>query len=323
MAVVGTLSSLNLIAGAGILGNVGGVPIAANIELSNSISTYTSVGVVSQFSNIASNGYISIGIVANTFPALTNVVPTAYQSDLGSGTMTGAINTQSTKIMCGGDLGKFSQVFNAGQALVSQTNQLINSTLNANSVENTTAFTSNDNLMTGGLSGVTLAFPSFSEDLGKLGFLIDLNNLNNLGTPSSILKQIDFFTNLPPGLRTALLNAGLPEDLVDNLQTSSVTDSQEKIIYEVMTQITGNALTQVLTLLRVTTTGITNMADLLNPIKIFPNSFNTLTAPTANGLRGIYINATGTVNSLLSTTLPDSVLNPLQGNPLQNMTVTQ
>jgi hypothetical protein len=61
------------------------------------------------------------------------------------------------------------------------------------------------------------------------------------------------------------------------------------------------------------------MADLLNPVKILPRSYNTLTAPTADGLRGIYINEAGAVNSKLETELPDSVLAPLTGNPLQNL----
>ena len=86
-----------------------------------------------------------------------------------------------------------------------------------------------------------------------------------------------------------------------------------------MTQITGAELAQILRLLRVTTPGIATMADLVNPVKLFPLSFNTLTAPTANGLRGIYINAQGAVNTSLETTLPASVLAPLTGNPLQNL----
>ena len=61
------------------------------------------------------------------------------------------------------------------------------------------------------------------------------------------------------------------------------------------------------------------MADLLNPVKIFPLSFNTLTAPTNNGLRAIYIDQNGQVNTVLENTLPASVLLPLQGNPLQNL----
>ena len=86
-----------------------------------------------------------------------------------------------------------------------------------------------------------------------------------------------------------------------------------------MTKITGESLAQILRLLRVTTPGITTMADLLNPVKILPRSYNTLTAPTANGLRGIYINAAGAVNTRLETELPASVLAPLTGNPLQNL----
>ena len=38
---IGILSSVNLIAGAGILGNVGGYPIDANADLTNAISSYT------------------------------------------------------------------------------------------------------------------------------------------------------------------------------------------------------------------------------------------------------------------------------------------
>ena len=112
MTILGTLSSVNLIAGAGILGNIGGVAIGANAELTSNISAYTSIPVVSQFAAVAGTGYISINIVANTFPALTNAIPTAYQSSLGSGTMTAAITTQSGNILGGGDLGKFEQIFN-------------------------------------------------------------------------------------------------------------------------------------------------------------------------------------------------------------------
>jgi len=86
-----------------------------------------------------------------------------------------------------------------------------------------------------------------------------------------------------------------------------------------MTKITGEELAQILRLLRVSTPGIATMADLLDPVKILPRSYNTLTAPTSNGLRGIYINEAGAVNSRLETELPASVLAPLTGNPLQNL----
>jgi len=318
MSVIGTLSSINLIAGAGIIGNVGGVPLSANTALGNNISSYTNLSVVSQFANIASSGYVDQNIVANIFPALTNAIPIAYQGSLGNGTMTSAISFQSNQIMGSGDIGKFAQVFSAAQAFVNQTNQLIITTVNANSAPNTTAYTTQDNLITGSLSGISLAFPAFGTDLSRLGNLLNLNNLNNLGSPVALLQQIADLSNPTPGLQTALLNSGIPEDIVEDLGNAVWTDQQQKLAYQAMTQVTGAELAQILRLLKVTTPGIESMADLLNPIKLFPLSFNTLTAPTTNGLRAIYINQSGQVNTLLENTLPASVLSPLQGNPLQN-----
>lgn len=323
MAVIGSLSSLNLIAGAGILGNVGGVPITANTNLSNNISQYTSVSVVSRFANIVSSGYINQNIVANSFPALVNAIPTAYQGTLGSGTMTAAIAFQANRIVVPGDLGKFAQIFSQAQAFVTQTNQLINTAVNANSAPNTTAYSGSDNLITGGFSDISLAFPAFGTDLARLGNLINLNNLDNLGSPAALLKQIADLSNPTPGLQTALLRVGIPQDIVDDLSNARWTDRLQKLAYDAMTQVTGTDLSQILRLLKITTPGIQTMADLLNPIKIFPLSYNSLTAPTNNGLRAIYINQAGNVNSTLQTTLPASVLAPLQGNPLQNLPKVQ
>jgi hypothetical protein len=319
MTILGTLSSVNLIAGAGILGNVGGVAIGANADLTSNISSYTSVPVVSQFATIAGTGYISINIVANTFPALTNAVPTAYQGTLGSGnTMTAVITAQSNDILGGGDLGKFEQIFNSSVGYQQQANQLIKSTLNATDPNVVTGFTSQDNTITGGFSDLTQAFAAFGADLAQLGFLIDLSNLNNLGNPAALLEQISALSNPTPGLTTALLDAGISQDAIDNIGTITFTPAEQKLIYQAMTKVTGSDLAQVLKLLRVTTSNINTMADLLNPYKIFPRSYITLTAPTANGLRGIYVDTAGSVNTHLATTLPENVLVPLEGNALQN-----
>ena len=318
MAVIGTLSSVNLIAGAGILGNVGGIPISANTSLSNNISIYTSLSAVSQFATIAATGFISINIMANTLPALTNAIPLVYQGDLGNGTLTSATTAWANTIMGSGDLGKFEQTLSSSQAFVSQTNRLIKTTLNATDANNVTGFTTQDNLSTGGVSGISEAFQAFGTDLARLGNLIDLNNLNNLGNPAAVLRQIGSLASTTPALNSALLAAGVPDDLIED-EEASYTVRQQQLIYQAMTQITGAELAQILRLLRVTTPGIATMADLVNPVKLFPLSFNTLTAPTANGLRGIYINAQGAVNTALETTLPASVLSPLTGNPLQNL----
>jgi hypothetical protein len=319
MAVLGTLSSVNLIAGAGILGNVGGVPISANSSVSSNISAYTSVAIVSRFAALVATGYVPLNIVSGTFPALTNSIPTAFQGNLGTATLTSTITTEVNNLLGNGDIGKFAQVLSAAQGYVSQTNRLIKTTLNATSANNVTGFTTQDNLSTGGLSGVSQAFAAFGADLAQLGFLIDMNNLNNLGSPAALLRQIGTIASTTPALNTALLNAGLPADLVDAPDTAQYTDQQQRLIYQAMTKVTGEPLAQILRLLRVSTPGIATMADLLDPVKILPRSYNTLTAPTSNGLRGIYISEAGAVNTRLETELPASVLAPLTGNPLQNL----
>jgi hypothetical protein len=316
---VGVLSSVNLIAAAGILGNVGGRAIDANADLSNAISTYTTTPVVARFLAIASSGYVDQNIVANVFPALTDAVPAVYQSNFGNARFTSTIVAINNQILGNGDLGKFEQVFSTAQSFVIQINRIIKTVINANSPSNTTTFTSQDNLSTGGISSVSQAFSAFGADLAQLGVLIDLKNLNNLGNPAAVLRQLAKVSGITPALNTALLNVGIPESDIANSVNTEFTDRQQRLIYVAMTEITGIELQQILKLLRVTTAGLITMADLLNPVKIFPRSYNTLTAPTASGLRGIYINSAGAVNSRLETELPASVLAPLTGNPLQNM----
>jgi hypothetical protein len=321
---VAQYTAVNLIAGAGILGNVGGVALAANTALGNAISTYTSNSTVSRFANIVSSaasnagGAITYSVVSSTAPWLTNSLPAAYSNIYGV-TMTNAITSQAANIMGHGDLGKFNQVFGAAQGLVASSNEIINSVAAANSHSTAVGFTNTDNAITGGVSALTQAFQAFALDLGRLGRAINLANLNNLGSPQALLQQLLAIAGFPTGLNTALLNAGLTVNEITTISTTGMTDAQQKKAYTAMTQVTGQDLLEVLSLLRVQTSGIVTMADLLNPAKTFPNSFNTFSAPTADGYRGIYLNSTGTVNTNLETTLPQSVLYPLQGNPLQNM----
>jgi len=320
MTVLGTLSAINLTAAAGLLGNVGGVALGANLNLTSNITAYTNVGVVNQFANVASSGYVSINIVANSFPALTNAVPTAYQGDIGSGTLTSIVTAQINQIMCNGDLGQFDQVFSTADGFVFTNNQLIKSAINANNSNVTTNYTNQDNIITGELSDLTLAFVPFSNDLARLGILINFENLDNFGTPAAILQQIGTYSYSVPSLNTALINAGLPEDKVNDLANATFTDAEQKLIYQAMTTITGGDLVEILKLLKITTPGLTVMSDLLNPVKIFPESFVTFTAPTVNGLRAIYLNSAGTVNSALETELPADVLVALQGTVSPTMT---
>jgi len=135
-------------------------------------------------------------------------------------------------------------------------------------------------------------------------------------------------TNLSPAIRSALIQVGLSTNTVDSLSSPSatLTDNEERLIYRAMLNITGPDLKQICNILGVTlpvvnsgTLGdpqnpsLTTMADLLNPVKIFPTSFASLTVRTYNQnttseLRLIYDNTSGTINSNLLQYLPRYVL---------------
>lgn len=321
---VAQYSAVNLIAGAGILGNVGGVPLASNIALGNAIAAYSANPVVSRYASIVSlassnaNSAITYSTTASVAPWLTNSLPSAYSGLYGT-TMTNAVTAQAANIMGGGDIGKFDQVFSSASGLISISNQLITSAQAANSQSTAVSFVNVDNTITSGISSITEAFDAFATDLRLLGRAINLANLNNLGSPQALIRQIIAVSSVPSGVRTAMLEAGLTANNIATLNTVDLTDSEEKKLYTAMTQVTGQTLLEVLSVLRVQTPNIMTMADLLNPVKTFPNSYNTFSAPTTNGFRGIYINSSGAINSNLASTLPKNVLIPLDGNPLQNL----
>ena len=328
-------SSLQLIAGAGILGNVGGVTILANTSVVSAIGNYYAVPAIAQYSNVVVTGN---AVLANTvvsslltlgntsFPAVTDTTPNTFSSGIGVLPLlgfAGVISTQINNIMGNGDLGKFDQLFSGASGYADQINGLINSSINANTLPANQTFQSQDSVITGGLSQITQAFGAFGNDLGRLGLVLDLDNLPNIGSPQALLNRLTTLSTLPAAVYTVLLDAGVSSTSLGDLPDASMTDAEQKLAYEGMTKITGATLAQVLSIFRVTTARITTMADLLNPVKLFPSSFNTLTAPTSDGLRAIYIDSTGAVNSNLLTILPPSVLAPLLGNQTAQSTYAQ
>lgn len=333
--MAGYLSSVNLIAGAGILGNIGGVPISANSSVIQTISDYGNLAVVVQFANIRATGNAVLSgntsanltnLASNVFPGLTDAVPSAYISSFGNTPLSGfltIVTSDINDIMGNGDLGKFEQILNQSETFRISSNQLINSAVNANNAAANSTYVNQDSTITGGLSQITQAFGAFGEDLIALGYAIDLDNLNNLGSPQALLRQIYTRSNGIPELNTALTEAGITQNVLDNIGSLNMTPEQQKIVFDIMSNITKSALVQVLRLLKVTTPYLTNLAELLNPVKAFPKSFNTLTAPTVNGIRAIYINSSGAVNTNLATELPSNVLVPLQGYATSSNTYSQ
>lgn len=319
------------IAGAGMLPGAGAVSglgssLGVSSALTSTLGSFNALPITGQFSNIVSSatGVLGSGTLdslrtlgAGTFPALTNAIPGGFAGPLGpiasggvfDGGFTGLISQTASGIMGSGDLTQFGQIFNSAQGFAGQANQFVNSGLNLGGITSTFGPVTGgmDNIITGGFSQVSEAFGSLGSDLGNLGNLINMNNLPNLGSPAALVGQLASVGGLVPGVETALRTAGVDSGSIARLATGGfvdVGDSANKLLYDGLTRVTGTELAQVKSVLGVRTPNIANMADLLNPAKILPNSYTTLTMPTPDGLRGIYA-ANNTVNTNIERFLQD------------------
>jgi hypothetical protein len=211
------------------------------------------------------------------------------------------------------DLSIFCQGFGALVGYNGITNNFINSAVNSQNYLAGT-YTNADNMVSGSITSVNLCTSQWGNDLANLGGLINLANLNELGTPLALVQQLAKIGGITPDITLAFSNAGVSLDVVVNLSSPTVvvTTSDQQAMYNAMTQITGTSLTQILQILGVTTLNINTMADLLNPYKIFPTSFQTLTFTGTNGVKqNIYVNSTGTVNSTVQQYLPNIAVNTI------------
>ena len=333
-----------MIAGATLSNNQG---VAIATDFTNAISSYTSTTLLTPLfatlgNSTAANlsGTTLLGLetmAANICPALADNTPDTYAPTIGNilgnsnngnsiTGFTGVITNIGNTYLGNGNVTVFAQVFSGSQSYINQTNDFINSAYNSQTYLGST-FTSMNSLITGNLTDVNLALPSFGSDLARLGFLIDLADLGNFGLPSTVFRRLATVTNLTPGITIALKTMGLTTSQIESITDpdATLTDTVERKLYQAMTLITGAELQQVCFILDITLTvagvnttqpqnpGLSTMADLLNPVKIFPTSFASLTVRTYNQnttseLRAIYLDSTGNVNSKLTEYLPRYVI---------------
>lgn len=298
------LTPLQLIAGASLLQNQG---LVVSPALSASIASYESTPLMQAFLAAAALDPGLDTLAANSVPAFSNSIPAAY-SALGT-QMTDVILGQAQADFGSGDISKFIQALNLVLAYCENTNIFINSAVNSQTYLANT-FTSTNDMITGDVTTINLSTTSFGQDLANLGNLIDLNDLTDFGSPLALVQRVVETTGNIPALSLLLLSEGVSQDIVFSLTdpTISVTDSVQRLMYVAMTKITGSDLDQILKVLKITTVGIENMADLLNPLKLFPDSFQSLTVTTPQGPRAIYVSASGAVNTSLLQSLPSYVV---------------
>jgi hypothetical protein len=149
-----------------------------------------------------------------------------------------------------------------------------------------------NDLITADITGVSLATTVFGQDLINLGRAIDLSTLWTFGFPSHLLATIKKYNALTDSLTLALLASGLTNSEIEQVITDTgVTTAQQQKIYAAFLIITGVDLESILVSLNCKTTGFDNLGDLLNVRKLFPNSYDTLTVPIYNAVRGLPTNS--------------------------------
>jgi len=288
---------------------------AAIMGSSTSISNYTygtiiSDTVLNNLTNAITQGYVRyntgdmslstytnlLAIGSTTIPALGNSPPSTYSGSqsynflytgqnasygyyrLFSWQAYNEYNYKSSLPNYTNFLGSFQQ---AG-SYISQSNQSI-MTLK-NSLEFLTGTYSNMNdLTTADITGVSLATTDFGQDLVNLGKALDLKTISTFGLPSNLLATIKNVNGLTASLRIALLASGLSVSDVDRATSNNnVTPNQQQLIYGAFLIIAGVDLDEILISLNCKTSGLETLADLLNPRKMFPISYLTLTVPVYN-----------------------------------------
>lgn len=306
----GLLTPLQLIAGASLINNGG---ISVGTDLSQAIAGYTQTPVITAW-QAAVNYYVGqpwsspgvladlLSIGASVCAALGNSIPAGAPTprpvtgpvDTG---FSGLVVATANLYLGNGDVGKFSQAFFAAQGYCGTTNLFVNSAANAQNYLGPT-FKGMDALTTNSISSVNTNFTAFGVDLGRQGQLTNFADLNNYGTPAALLRQLAKVADLQGGtlkiVETPLLAAGLTRANIQTLLTADRADNPtqfdryQALAYEGMMNVKGADLQQVLNILGVTTRGLQSMADLLNPQKIFPNSWPTMTTTTPTGVVPVY-----------------------------------
>jgi hypothetical protein len=310
------LTPLQITALSGLLQNQGITDAALTAAINSYVATPVIAPLISTVAVGSTGNILPTGtltqlkrLAANACPALSDSIPTANASSYPAEFITTLLNNTADKYLGNGDVSKFAQALSVATSYCGLTNQVINSAVNSQTYLGNT-FTNTNNMMSGGITAVNPCTAIWAGDLAKLGGLINLRNLDELGSPVALIKQLALIGGVTPQLALTFESAGVSKEAVVNLTSPNltVTDADQRAMYIAMTRVTGDSLAQVLTILGVTTANITTMADLLNPVKIFPNSFQTLAVTGVNKIsQNIYINATGTVNPQLEQALPQVV----------------
>lgn len=329
--------------------------LSAPTALTGTISKVSALGgtMPQTFSNMASglgDNTFSAGFDVFSGNALSVMGPT---TGIGSVLPTGLAD--AAKVMGGsvtgtdilGSAKKFGNILGSAEGFVGSANEMISAATNSASAFGGGTFPGMDSIMSGNLTGITNALPDFGTDLGSLGQTIDFGSIGDLGSPGQLLKNMEGAGNLGPmydklanisvdpriasslggdlSTITNAVNAGTGGLTLGNLGVDldkfaeigpALPNNIQGQVFDAFGDLSTTEVADVKGILGNTQSAITKGTDLMDPQKLFPTSFSTLTAPlrtSSVGDRAIYT-ADGAVNAEfddlgkpLSGALPDDL----------------
>lgn len=230
-----------------------------------------------------------LALGSTSIPALGNSKPSTYTpAYTGEATSYGWLRmipwqAYSEFVFAGGTYNDFLQSFARCVAYRDQNNRNICTLVNSKTFLDGIYSNMND-LTTADITGVTVSTLYWGQDLIASGKCIDLASLTTFGKPSNLLKTMDKYHAITAAVGIALITAEFTASEVNDLINGKLipTHEHEQKLYSAYKLVRNADLKEALIPLNVQTANLDSLADLLNPQKLFPKSYSTLTVPKYN-----------------------------------------
>jgi len=232
--------------------------------------------------------YTNLLTMSPDAPILTSTPPYFYSMDFYSTTCRYgfigefAVQAYEEFNVASGSYTDFFSSFSSILGYKDSTNGVIES-LNLSLTHLDGIYSNMNDLITGDITGVSISTFFWGQDLTRLGRILDLQTIQNFGNPDNLLRTIAKNKAMTTSLNIAFAASGIQaSDITNIIDGQSANNTQQKLLYACFTLITGDDLKEILIPLNCRTQGLDTLADLLNPKKIFPKSYETLTFPQYN-----------------------------------------
>lgn len=184
-----------------------------------------------------------------------------------------------------GSYSDFLNTFNTCISAKNQHNKVIAS-LAASQTYLDGVYSNMNDLISGDIAGVNSSTFYWGQDLIASGRVIDLSSIDKFGQPDNLLRTLSANKAITKALNLALISVGFtPTDIAGLSNGVPATNEQQKSLYAAYNLILNDDLANVLVPINCNTQGLTSLADLLDPKKLFPASYQSLTYPKYNSIK--------------------------------------